>query len=166
MKTHHHPNRALSQEEMETRRLRAVPYFKRNWTERSIAKKLAVSGAAVHLWKEAWQKKGVAGLKAGRYGPSPKLSPKSEAVVKKRILEGAEINGFSGDFWTLNRVTKAVKSWTGVLYQERSVWHFLKRLGFSCQKPVKRAVERDEKEIQIWKQKTWAEVKKRAIEMA
>jgi len=29
----HHPNRALSQKEMEARRLRAVPYFKKEWSE-------------------------------------------------------------------------------------------------------------------------------------
>lgn len=149
---------------MEARRLRAVPYFKRNWTERSIANKLSVSGVAVHQWKAVWQRNGIAGLRAGRYGPSPKLSQKSETAVKKRILEGAEAHGFSGNFWTLLRITKAVKSWTGISYRDRSVWHFLKRLGFSCQKPVKRAAERDEEAIQIWKQKTWALVKKGALE--
>lgn len=166
MKTHHHPNRALSQEEMEARRFRAVPYFKRNWTERSIARKLAVSGAAVHQWKVAWKQKGRAGLTAGRYGHSSKLSSKNEAVVKKRILEGATSHGFSGNFWTLLRITKAVRAWTGITYKDRSVWHLLKRLGFSCQKPVKRAVERDEEAIRTWKEKSWVEVKKRALKTA
>jgi len=162
MKTHHHPNRALSQEAMVARRLRAVPYFKRHWPERNIAKKLGVSNMAIHQWKTAWKEKGVNGLKAGRYGPSSKLSPLKEKAVRQKILQGAETHGFSGDYWTLNRVPNAVKSWTGVLYQDRSVWHVLKRLGFSCQKPVKRAVERDERAIRIWRQKTWREIKKGA----
>lgn len=166
MKTHHHPNRALSQEEMEARRLRAIPYFKRNWSERDIGKKLGVSGAAIHQWKAAWQEQGPAGLKAGHYGPVPMLSPKNEMLVKKRILEGAGVHGFSGDFWTLNRITKAVKSWTGEAYKDRSVWHLLQRLGFSCQKPVKRAAGRDERAIREWRQRTWTLLKKGAAEMA
>ena len=166
MKTHHHPNRARSQKELEARRLRAVPYFKKSWSLRHIGKKLGVSFIAVHQWKTAWQAKGIAGLKAGQYGPVSKLSPAKEKVVRSRILQGAETHGFSGDYWTLNRITDAVKSWTGVRYQNRSVWHVLKRLGFSCQKPVKRAVERDERAIRIWKQKTWPQLKKGALKTA
>lgn len=160
MNTHHHPNRALSQEEMEARRLRAVPYFKRGWSLRRIGVKLGVSPIAVHQWKAAWRKRGRAGLTAGRYGPVPLLSPNREQVVSRKILQGAEAHGFSGDFWTLSRLTRAVQNWTGVAYRERSVWHVLHRLGFSCQKPVKRALERDEKAVRQWLSTTWPEVKK------
>lgn len=166
MKNHHHPNRALSQKEMETRRLRATPYFKRGWSERAVAKKLGVSPPAVHYWKVAWQGDKKNGLKAGKYGPSFKLVPEKEAMVKKKILRGAGEYGFSGDFWTLGRITEAVASWTGVRYEDRSVWHVLKRLGFSCQKPVRRAVERDENAIRNWISKDWPEIKKGASEMA
>lgn len=151
---------------MAARRLRAVPYFKRHWSERDIAKKLDVSSIAAHQWKVAWKEKGVAGLKAGRYGHPSKLSPSKEKAVRQKILQGAETSGFAGDYWTLNRITQAVKSWTGVLYQDRSVWHVLKRLGFSCQKPAKRAVERDERAIRVWQQKIWPEIKKRALKTA
>lgn len=163
MSTHHHPNRALSQKEMEARRLRAVPYFKNGWPERRIGLKLGVSSIAVHQWKVAWKQKGRNGLKAGCYGPVSKLSPKKEKVVCLKILKGAEAHGFSGDFWTLNRLTSAIRKWTDVTYQDRSVWHVLKRLGFSCQKPVKRVVERDEKAIKTWLSTTWQEVKKGAL---
>ncbi len=166
MKTHHHPNRALSQKELAARRLQAVPYFKKSWSLRRIGKKLGVSFIAIHQWKTAWQEKGLAGLKAGRYGPAPKLSLPEEKLVRQKIIQGAETHGFSGDFWTLNRITKAVKSWTGVLYQDRSVWHVLKRLGFSCQKPVKRAVERDEKNIRTWTREIWPQLKKGVLKTA
>src|SRR3990167_1400958 len=73
---------------------------------------------------------------------------------------------FPATFGRPNQITKAVKSWTGVLYQDRSVWHLLRRLGFSCQKPLKRAVERDEEAIRTWKQKTWLLIKKGGSEMA
>ena len=158
----HHLNRALSQEAMEARRMKAIPYFKKEWPERRIATKLGVSGPSVHDWKVAWKQEGVAGLRAGHYGRVSKLSSAKERLVQKKILAGAEAAGFSGDFWTLKRLTSAVKSWTGTVYEDRSIWHVMKRLGFSCQKPVKRARERDEKAIKEWRNETWVTVKKRA----
>ena len=158
----HHPNRALSQKEMEARRLRAVPYFKKKWSERHIAEKLGVSGPTVHAWKIAWKKRGSAGLRAGAYGRVSKLKPAQEKKIRGRVLKGASAAGFQGDFWTLKRLTLAVKRWTGKEYEDRSVWHVMRRLGFSCQKPVKRAVERDERAIRTWVTKTWPEAKKGA----
>lgn len=167
MKTsHHHPNRALSQKEMEARRLKAVPYFKKEWSERHIAKNLGVSGPSIHEWKIAWKERGVEGLKAGHYGRSSCLSKEKERIVKRNILKGAEAHGFSGDYWTLRRVTKAIEKWTRVTYEDRSVWHLLKRLGFSCQKPVRRAVERDEEAIRTWTQEIWPQIKKGASKTA
>jgi len=162
MINHHHPNRALTQKEMEARRMKAAPCFKKRWSERRIGNKLGVSGPTVHEWKVAWEKKGVRGLRAGHYGRVSRLSPKKERSIRKHILEGASKHGFSGDFWTLKRLTSAVKTWTGTVYEDRSIWHVLKRLGFSCQKPVKRARERDEKAIKEWRNETWVAVKKRA----
>lgn len=158
----HHPNRALSQQEMEARRMRAVPYFKKKWSERRIAEKLGVSGPTVHVWKVAWKEHGIAGLRAGVYGRVARLSPREERKVSTKVLKGAAAAGFRGDFWTLKRLTTAVKRWTGVEYEERSVWHLMRRLGFSCQKPVRRAVERDEGAIRTWVTTTWPKVKRGA----
>lgn len=162
MHTHHHPNRALSQRELEVRRFKAVPYLRRGSSERYIAKKLGVSSIAVHQWKVIWNEKGTKGLKAGQYGHPSKLSPQKEKIIKKKIMEGAEAHGFLGDYWTLSRITNAVSTWTHVTYEDRSVWHLLKRLGFSCQKPVRRAVERDEKAIHTWTNEIWPQIKKGA----
>jgi len=158
----HHPNRALSQKEMEVRRLRAVPYFKKEWSERKIGAKLGVSGPTVHEWKVFWKKKGIAGLKAGVYGRVSRLSKQEEKLVRKQILKGAGAFGFSGDFWTLKRLSISVRRWVKVDYKDRSIWHVLKRLGFSCQKPARRARERDEKAITTWMTTTWPVIKKGA----
>jgi len=40
------------------------------------------------------------------------------------------------------------------------VWKILRRLGWSCQRPAARALERDEKAIQRWKKERWPELKK------
>jgi transposase len=41
------------------------------------------------------------------------------------------------------------------------VWRLLGQLGFSSQKPEKRAVERDEGAVRAWKRRTWPTLKKK-----
>jgi hypothetical protein len=41
-------------------------------------------------------------------------------------------------------------------------WRMLRQLGWSCQRPVGRALERDEEKIRRWKQKRWPEIKKKS----
>lgn len=162
MKTsHHHPSRALSQDELEKRRLGAVRYFNTR-SNYWIASELGVSREAVGQWKRKWQAEGVKGLKHGTYGRISKLSPKQEKTIQRDILKGAGKCGYSGDFWTLERITNYIKKKTGVVYKDRSIWHTLGRFGFSCQVPGRRARERDEKAIQTWMADTWPTIKKGA----
>jgi transposase len=49
-----------------------------------------------------------------------------------------------------------------VQYSEVHVWRLLGKLGFSSQKPEKRAKERDEAAIERWKRRTWPALKKSA----
>ena len=49
----------------------------------------------------------------------------------------------------------------GVRYHTSQAWRILRQLGWSCQRPVGRALERDEAKIRRWKQARWRELKKR-----
>ena len=158
----HHPNRALSQDELEARRLKAVPYFKQKKSQYWIGERLGISREAVGQWQRIWQKEGIAGLRQGQYGRVSKMTAQQEKAIQKDILKGAEKAGYSGDFWTLERITNHIKKKTGVEYQARSVWHTLERFGFSCQIPQRRAREKDEKAISTWVKETWPKIKKGA----
>lgn len=48
----------------------------------------------------------------------------------------------------------------GVSFSEVHVWRVLGALGFSSQKPERRAIERDEQAVLAWKRKTWPALKK------
>lgn len=50
----------------------------------------------------------------------------------------------------------------GVRYDPSGVWHVLQRMGWSCQKPERRARERDEDAIVQWRKKDWPRIKKSA----
>ena len=163
MKTsHHHPSRALSQNELEKRRMKAAGYFGSVKSQGWVHRKLGVSRAAVTQWYAKWKKGGKDALLHGKYGRISKMSMDQEKQIQKDILKGPLKCGYDTDYWTLRRLTDYIKKETGISYEDRSVWHTLERFGFSCQKPERRARERDEKAITTWVKTTWPEVKKGA----
>ena len=77
------------------------------------------------------------------------------------MLKGAQGAGFPTDLWTCPRITKLIRSRFGVHYEVSGVWRLLRALDWSPQKPERRAVERNEREIQRWVKKEWPRIKKK-----
>ncbi|MEU9456641.1 winged helix-turn-helix domain-containing protein [Streptomyces sp. NPDC048277] len=70
-------------------------------------------------------------------------------------------HGFEADLWTLERVGVVVERLTRVQLARASVWRLLTgRLGWSLQRPQRRAVERDDAEIARWIAHEWPRIKK------
>jgi transposase len=69
--------------------------------------------------------------------------------------------GHATDLWTLPRVAELVRKISGQRYHPGHCWHLLRKLGFSCQRPTRRAIERNEKKIAGWKRATWPALKKK-----
>ena len=150
----------MSQDELEKRRMKAASYFKSGETNSWVCRKLGVCHGTVTEWFGKWKTGGVDALLKGKYGRISMLSPKEEEKIQKGILKGAKECGYDTDYWTLRRLTDYIKNETNISYKDRSVWHTLERFGFSCQKPERRARERDEKAITTWIKTTWPAVKK------
>jgi hypothetical protein len=68
--------------------------------------------------------------------------------------------GHRTDLWTLPRVPALIQQEFGVRYHPAHVWKVLTALQWSCQKPERRAVERDEPAIARWTQTEWPRIKK------
>jgi transposase len=62
--------------------------------------------------------------------------------------------------WTLSRVGEVIEAETGVAYHPGHVWRILGEMGWSRQRPARRAVERDEQAIANWVKHEWPRVKK------
>ena len=152
----------MSQDELEERRLKAAGYFKSGKANGWICKKLGVCHGTVTEWFGKWKAGGVDALLQGKYGRISKLSPDEEKKIQADILKGAKECGYDTDYWSLRRLTDYIKKETHISYKDRSVWHTLERFGFSCQKPARRARERDEKAITTWIKTTWPATKKGA----
>jgi transposase len=93
-------------------------------------------------------------------GRPPALTDTQRQQIVKLLLKGAMANGFSTELWTTGRVVILIQKHCRVQFHRSHVARLLHELGFSCQKPERRALERDEEKIEEWKRKRWPQVKK------
>jgi len=146
---------------MVRRRQRAVVLARAGMAIRAIGRKLGVSARSVYRWKARFRKRGRAGLSTKpRSGRPHRLSSRQRRDLTRRLLRGATAQGLSTDLWTCPRIMKLIKVQYGVRYHVDHLPRLLKSLGFSVQKPERRARERDEQAIRTWIESDWPRIKK------
>jgi len=94
-------------------------------------------------------------------GRPPKLTPRQRARLPQLLRQGATAFGFATDLWTTGRIAAVIRQEFGVVLHRAHVGRVLAALGWSCQKPERRAVERDERAIAHWKRYRWVAIKKK-----
>lgn len=150
--------------EMEKRRKRAGKLFSKDYSAPEVARRLSVARQVVYRWKKAWEQGGNAALASkGPAGRKSKLTAEQVQQVTEALLAGPAAYGYKTALWTLPRVAGLIKDLTGVDYHPGHVWRWLGASGFSCQRPERRAVERNEKAIGRWKRVTWPALKKKPV---
>jgi transposase len=116
----------------------------------------------VSRWAQQLEATGFPGLrKAGRAGRKPRLRAEDLQKIERGLKRGPEALGYETGLWTAWRVAHLIEEECGVGYHASQAWRILRQLGWSCQRPTGRALERDEEKIRIWKQKRWPKLKKR-----
>ena len=102
----------------------------------------------------------------GPTGPDSKLSDAQLAQVEQALLQGARVNGFDTDLWTVERVAAVITQLTVVRHHPEHVWVILRhRLGWDLQRPERQAIERDEEAIARWVAQEWPWIKKASSEV-
>jgi transposase len=148
--------------QMEKRRIRAGGLFNKGCSAPEVARRLGVARQVAYRWKDAWTQGGQKALASkGPAGPKAKLTEKQIRQVSEALLAGPTAHGYKTALWTLPRVAALIEDLTGVRYHPGHVWRLLGASGFSCQRPERRAVERDEKAIRRWQRVEWPALKKR-----
>lgn len=154
--------KAKPEEWREARRLRAWELKEKGWKQEAIAEALGVTKGAVSQWISKARQGGVEAL-YGRQGggPKPRLTQKQLAQLPDLLARGAVSHGFRGDVWTCKRVGVVVKREFGVSYSAVHIGRILAKIGWSLQKPIERASQRDEAAIEHWRSETWQNLKKK-----
>lgn len=146
---------------LEQRRLKAARLLEQGVHQSEVARRVGVHRQSVSRWARQLEEAGRAGLKrAGRAGRKPKLSATDLKRIEQGLKLGPEALGYSTSLWTSQRVAHLIEQECGVRYTLTHVWRLLKQLGWSCQRPVGRALERNEEAIRRWKKRRFPELKK------
>jgi transposase len=149
-------------EALERRRLEGLRLFRKGVPQAQIARDLRVARQTVSRWVRQYREGGREALRqAGRAGRPPKLGAAQLRQIERMLLAGPEAFGYPTPLWTCPRVAEVIEARFGVRYHPGHVWKLLRAMGFSCQRPVGRAVERDEKAVEPWKRKRWPAMKKK-----
>jgi transposase len=145
----------------EGRRLRAWALERRGWTQQAIAEALGVTPGAVSQWLARARAGGPEALRRRPApGPRPRLSAAQRAALPALLARGAEAFGFRGDVWTTKRVAALIEVRFGVRYHPAHVSRLLRAVGWSPQRPIQRATQRDEAAIARWYAERWPALKR------
>lgn len=149
-------------EALERRRMSAIQLFGEKLNNSEISRRLKVSNQTVSRWRKQYLRSGETGLrKAGRAGRKGLLNEEQRFGLVERLLKGPEQLGYETPLWTCSRVSHLIEEAFGVRYHPGHVWRILRELNWSPQRPVGKALERDEIAIEDWKKKTWPALKKK-----
>jgi transposase len=153
--------------EAQRKRVKAARMLQAGKPAAKVALAVGVARQTVYTWKKVLDESGIDGLRAmvdvGRPG---QLSPADFKWLDAALRQGAQAHGFGTELWTLKRVGEIIKRQFGVVFSDVHVWRLLGSMGFSSQKPERRAIERDEEAVRTWRRKTLPALKKKPSESA
>jgi transposase len=147
--------------ELERRRRRAVGLMREGFSLHETGRRIGCHASSVMRWWAAYRRRGTAALKPK---PTPGRPPRLTARQKQRLLRwllaGSMAHGYRTDLWTTQRIADVIARKFGVRYHRDHVGRLLHTLDWSCQKPERRALQRDEGAIEAWKRRDWPRIKK------
>ena len=142
--------------------MKAGQLFGRGCSQAEVARRLGVSRQAASRWQTAWKEGGKHALAGpGRTGRKPRRSSKKLCRLEAILLAGAPAAGYETDVWTLKRIAQVIRREFGVTLHVGHVWKVLGQMGWSCQRPERKACERNEEGIRRWVRYRWPRIKKR-----
>ena len=142
--------------------MRAWKLKEQGWQQKDIAVALGVSEGAVSHGIKRGREGGGEALKAHPpKGVSLRLTEQQKAQIPELLVKGAEAYGFRGDVWTASRVAQVIRRTFGVRYHRDHVGKLMREAGWSRQKPVERASQRNEEALNKWSQERWPQIKKK-----
>ena len=146
---------------LEDRRRRALALLDSGLSLNEVGRRMGCNASSVMRWRDARRRGGAKALRV-RFSPGRpwKLDVAERRRLTALLLEGPIAHGYRTNLWTTSRIAEVIRRKFGVRYHRAHVGRLMHSLRWSPQKPERRALERDEKKIERWKEKDWARVKK------
>jgi transposase len=146
---------------LEKRRRKAMGMLDEGLSLNEVARRIGCQPSSVMRWRNARKAKGDDGLKpVPAPGRPPKLSKAQRARLLRYLSKGALALGYRTDLWTTARIAELIEAKFGVCYHRDHIGRLMASLGWTYQKPERKALERNEAAIENWKRTEWPRVKK------
>jgi transposase len=130
-----------------------------------VAVAVGVARQTIYTWKALLDEGGIDALRsAPSRGRPPRLDETKLEDLRRVLLQKPTEHGFGTELWTLKRVGVVIQRLYGVKFGQTQIWRVLGALGFSVQKPDRRAIERNEDTVRGWKRGTFPALKKKPSE--
>ena len=148
--------------QLERRRQRAITLLKEGRAPVEVARLVGVDRRSVRRWHAAYRRQGADGVAARPVPGRPwKLTAQQREQLEVMLVRGAGASGFESDLWTCPRVAQVIRRRFGIGYHVDHIGRLLRSLGWTPQRPIRRALERDEEGIQRWIKRDWPQIKKK-----
>ena len=99
-----------------------------------------------------------------RTGAPTRLSDEQLVELVTELNKGTEHHGFTGCVWTRKRVNAVLQKLFSVSYDPSQIGRLLKKVGWSRQKPQRKAQQQNYDAVQPWQQERLRELKKAKAE--
>ena len=156
--------RKISPKAMEEIRTRAVERVQSGESPETVIKTLGFSRACIYNWLARYRSGGWHALRTGhRSGRPKKLNGPQMAWIYRTIRDkNPRQLKFPFALWTRKMIIDVIKRQFEIKLSPASVGRLLNQLGFSCQKPLYRAYQRNPELIKRWKEEQYPQIQKRA----
>jgi transposase len=146
---------------LEARRRQALALLKEGHSLQAVGRWLQCAASSVMRWRDAVRRRGERAFQVGvSPGRPPKLTPRQRQRLVRLLRQGSLAHGYRTDLWTTARIAEVIERHFGIQYHPDHVGRLLHALGWTPQKPERRALQRDEAAIAQWKRTDWPRVKK------
>ncbi|HQF20154.1 MAG TPA: IS630 family transposase [Kiritimatiellia bacterium] len=159
--------RKLSSDAQRELRSRGVMMLQAGKTYREVAALLDVSTTALQNWMSLFREGGMDALcpkRRGRaHGAKRRLKARQEQVIQRQIADkDPEQLKLPFVLWTRPAVGELIWKRYGVRLPVRTLGEYLKRWGYTPQRPKKRADEQQPEEVQRWLNVEYPAIERRA----
>ena len=159
--------RRLRPETQEQIRRQAIRLKKKGMSFTAVGEIVGVHRHAVSKWWKTYKKEGSKGLKprkrGRRMGEHRNLTPKQEKEIQTLICDKVpEQMKLAFALWTRRAVKEVIKLRTGQDMPIRTVGEYLRRWGFTPQKPIRQAYEQCPKKVRKWLSEEYPKITKQA----
>jgi transposase len=154
---------------LEALRLRAVHARQLGYAVADIAAILGVREETVSRWSSQYDRGGLEALPGDRTGRPIGSGRRLDSQQERSLQEAIETSspqelGIASALWTRQAVRELIGQRYGIRLPIRTVGEYLRRWGFTPQKPVRKAYKQDPEAVAEWLEETYPEIERRAAQ--